>query len=132
MKKLILIFSLFSCFTVFYGQGNISNLNKNYNFDKSLICNLNNSDCNLRYYGNTLVVFEINDSGGGYITIYDRDEKMVCEIESNVIEKSDIGMGVTFFTKKGNRVKWFVNRNNESESLSLVFQNNLAYSYTNR
>lgn len=101
-------------------------------FSKYLTCNNNTGKCNYIGQSNTKVVFDIDENGGGTIMFYGLPENIGCEIDYNNIEYSDIGRSITFYTTRGNRVKWFINSKNESESISIIHSNNMSISYTNR
>lgn len=129
MKKYLTFFGLF-IFGFIFSQRDMKNFRGTYYFQKYLTCNLDTSNCEYLGRYNTKVTFDINQDGGGLITI-EGPNGYVCEIEYNNIEYGDIGRSITFYTKKGNKVKWFIDKNNNSQSISLVFPNNLSYSYSN-
>ena len=130
MKKYLTFCSLF-LFVFFFSQRNMTNLKGTYYFSKYLSCNLNTSDCNFLGRYNTKVTFDIDENGAGSIVIEGPDGYF-CDIEYNNIEYANIGKSVTFYTTKVNRIKWFIDNNNKSQSISLIFPNASSYSYTNQ
>lgn len=130
MKLFFVVIITFFSFSV-SAQRAMTNLNETYYFSTYLQCNMHTGKCfNSRKY-KTKVQFIIDSNGAGLIYI-DGPDSIGSEIEYNNIEYSDNGKGVTFYTTRGNKIRWFINSNNESESISLILPNNMSYSFTNR